>query len=138
MKNVTLPVLARQAASLTTLLSDEDRWLQGTPAQDKYENDCDPLERRACKFCLIGGIEHVTGSAAEAHPLGLLVANVIRGIEVAQWDDHTRPGNVWFFLEPDQLNASHLYSFNDERTHAEVMEVLRTAQVFAEAAAGVA
>jgi hypothetical protein len=124
--NVDVHQLAAQAVALRDLLADEERWTFGKLAVTKYGVSVEPTDPRACKFCLIGGIGHVIGSTnaydeVPTHPLGLLIANVIHGVE----------GNPSLKVVTDWS----FYNFNDNRKHHEVMEVLHTAVAVAKGAA---
>lgn len=118
--------LLNQAVKVRDLLSDPANWGQSDIAVDHLGNDVSPCSKKACEFCLIGGIAAVLkiNSSQGAydqvpkHPLGVLIGNVIEGIAA---DESGRE------LDLDGICDSTLYNFNDCHTHAEVMEVLETA-----------
>lgn len=128
MKDRSLEEVAQQAESLCALFADEHRWNKYKRAVDEDGEIVDPLSAHAVKFCLVGGIIHVTGNdCAEDEPLSLLIAN-----SMVDFDSDVNYSRV---LKPNELTDEDLWTFNDRREHHEVMEVLRTAAAMARGAA---
>lgn len=117
MKDVSSRTLYGQVLDLIKLLKSKKRWIHGALARTKNGNATRPTDPKACQFCLVGGIQKVTnGEDLYFGPLGRLIANTIRGVERRTvLDDHALYG------------ASDIYGYNDNATHEQVMEVLRTA-----------
>jgi hypothetical protein len=118
--------LTTQARQLYDLLENKQRWARHFMARDRHDNRVDPSDPAACKFCLVGGVAHVTGvkvigaidiyDAVAKSDLGSLLINVIEGTGRLGKGDAV------------------LWRYNDEKTHQQVMEVIATAVVMAEGA----
>lgn len=87
------------------LLTDRERWCQGTLAFDAEGLECDPQEGSACRWCLVGAIRHVSSltTFAYAQAQQTLVTTLL-----------------------DLTNGDHedVTVYNDETSHEAVLELL--------------
>lgn len=124
--------LYEQAVALRDLLADPAHWSKGSLAKTSAGGNTDPMRKEASCFCLVGAASRVIKDprtrhignyeAVRLHPLGLLLANVIAGVQ------------KWNYGIECLASAGPIYSFNDHAAHADVMEVLETAVAVAEGA----
>ncbi len=89
---------------LRELLSDESRWTRGTLARSEDGLPVGPCHDAAQCWCLLGGIDHVTG------------------------DDFDSSMECRSILRMDaRIQEKGIAGFNDESCHCEVMDVLSDA-----------
>jgi hypothetical protein len=82
----------------------EKFWCRGSMAMNKYGVTCGPKDPEAIRFCLIGGVHHVSTSPEETKQLYISLNSELKKLT----------GNDF------------IVCFNDSATHAEIMQLINS------------